>query len=307
MGGGRWDASAWSSYSATTRATKPTVDHIYTSRTLDPALDPMNITVRESRDSDANPLSTAILVALDVTGSMGSVLDFMARDGLGTLVQQVYDRKPVTDPHILIMGIGDTECDSSPIQATQFEAEVDKTTAQLEKIHLERGGGGNSYESYTAAWLFGAMHTSIDCFEKRGKKGYLFTIGDEGPTPVLRAADLKRYLKEVPESDLTAQQLLDMVSRTYHVFHLMVEEGSHYRLHGKEVKKLWTGLLGQRALPLANHKKVAEVIVSAIEVNEGRSVDAVIKSWSGDTSLVVSKAIAGLPANTAASSGVVRL
>jgi len=39
---------------------------------------------------------------------------------------------------------------------------------------------------------------------------------------------------------------------------------------------------------------MAEVIISAIEVAVGRDKDAVAKSWSGSTSLVVSRAIAGL-------------
>ena len=32
--------------------------------------------------------------------------------------------------------------------------------------------------------------TSIDCFEKRGKKGYLFTIGDEQLPPTLTKAQI---------------------------------------------------------------------------------------------------------------------
>lgn len=307
MGGGRWDASAWSSYASTTRATKPTVDHIYTSRGLNPDLDPRKIKVRESRDSDHNPQSTALIVALDVTGSMGMLLDVIARDGLGTLVQQVYDRKPISDPHIMIMGIGDTECDEAPIQATQFEAEVDKMTAQLEKVYLERHGGGNDHESYTAAWFFAAMHTSIDCFEKRGKKGYLFTVGDEQPNLTLYAARLRKYLDEAPEADLTAQQLLEMVSRTYEVFHVMVEEGSHYRSFPDKTRSEWTNLLGERALRLSDHRALAEVIVSAIEVNEGRSATDVAASWSGDTSLVVAKAVGGLPSKTGGGDAVVRM
>ena len=295
MGGGRWDPSAWASYASTTAATKPTVDHICTQNSLHPDLDPRNIKMRESRDSDANPQSTAAIIALDVTGSMDRVLDAIARKGLGTLIEEIYDRKPVTDPHIMLMGIGDFECDISPLQVTQFEAEVDKLTPQMEKIWLERHGGGNSHESYTAPWFFAAMHTSIDCFEKRGQKGYLFTVGDEQPNMTLYASDLRKHLGEAPEANLSIQQLLDMVSRTYHVFHVMVEEGSHYRSYGATVRKEWGDILGQRAIPLSDHTKLAEVIVSTIEVTEGRDKHVVANSWSGDTALVVAKAVSGLP------------
>lgn len=308
MGSGRWDSDTWASHSATTRATKPTVDHIYTSRGMHPDLDPKSIKVRESRDSDANPASTAVIVALDVTGSMSIVLDAIARKGLGTLVEEIHDRKPVTDPHIMIMGVGDFECDISPLQVTQFEAEVKPMTDQLEKIWLEKHGGGNSHESYTAPWLFAAMHTSIDCFEKRGKKGYLFTVGDEQPNMVLFASNLRAHLDDAPEADLTIQQLLEMVSRTYHVFHVMVEEGSHFQGAGNTVVKEWTDILGQRALRLEDHRKLAELIVSAIQVTEGSTVDAVVKSWSGDTSLVVAKGISALtPAGATGADVVVRL
>ncbi len=306
MGAGRFDPSDWVAYASSTAATKPTVDHIYTRHSIDPGLDPKSITIRESRDSAANPASTALIVGLDVTGSMGVVLDEMARRSMGALIEEIYGRKPISDPHMMILGIGDVECDASPLQATQFEAEVTPLTAQLEKIHLERGGGGNGYESYAIAWLFAAMNTSIDCFEKRGKKGYLFTVGDEEPTPILRKKDLERVLMSPPETDLDAAQLLEMVSRTYHVFHVMVEQGSHYRTSGDIVKRDWTKLIGQRALPLSDHSKLAELIVSAIQVNEGADVDAVVKSWSGATSVVVAKGIAGLP-SAGAATGVVRL
>jgi len=45
----------------------------------------------------ALPASTALIVALDVTGSMGMVADALARQGLGTMVEEVLRRKPITD------------------------------------------------------------------------------------------------------------------------------------------------------------------------------------------------------------------
>jgi hypothetical protein len=296
MGSGRWDSHAYASTrSAYTHEAKPTVDHIYTSKKLDHNLDPKFINIRESRDSAANPNSTALIVGLDVTGSMTLVLDAMARTGLGTLVGNIYDRKPITDPHIMIMGIGDFECDSAPLQVTQFEAENAPLITQMEKIYLERGGGGNNYESYAAAWLFAATKTSIDCFEKRGKKGYLFTAGDEQPTPMLRSNDIRRILGESSESkDVYGHELLAMAQMNYHVFHVMVEEGSHYSSHPDRTRGQWIDLLGQHALPLSDHRNIAEVIVSAIQVMEGIDTDIVTKSWDNNTSLVVGKAIRGL-------------
>lgn len=292
MGAGRWDSASWeSTRSSYSYGAKPSVDHIYTSRTMVNALDPKDIKLRESRDSDANPNSTALIIGLDVTGSMTRVLDAMARTGLGTLVGQIYDRQPISDPHIMVMGIGDFECDQAPLQVTQFEAENDPLVTQMEKIYLERGGGGNAHESYAAAWLFAATRTSIDCFEKRGKRGYLFTVGDEEPTPRLYGRHIARFLGEEQATDVNGAELLAMAQATYNVFHVIVEEGSHYIAHGPDVRDAWHKLLGQNAIPLSDHTKLAEVVVSAIQVAEGADRDTVAKSWSGDTAVVVSRAI----------------
>lgn len=307
MGGGRWSADDWNAYASAHISSKATVDDIYTSKSLAAKLDPKGVKVRESCDSTDNPQSTALIVALDVTGSMGMILDSMARNGLKTLAEEVYNRKPIVDPHIMFMGIGDAEAgDAAPLQVTQFEADI-RIAEQLTQVYLEKGGGGNNYESYALAWYFAAMHTSIDCFEKRGKKGYLFTIGDEQPTPYLRAGDIERVLGYKPQSSkISSQDLLTMVSRQYEVFHLMVEEGSHFRGHGDRVIREWTELLGQRAIRLSDHTKMSEVIVSAIQVVEGADTDKVISSWNGSTSLVVAKAINALSSAFNGKDGVIK-
>ena len=304
MGTSRWSPSDWTSYS-TTASTKPT-EHIFTSHTMKDALNPYGVAIRESRDSILNPNSTAIMVGLDVTGSMGMIADNMAKKGLGVMVEEIIKRKPVSDPHILLAGIGDAYHDRAPLQVTQFEADI-TIAKQLENIWLEHGGGGNCFESYNLLWYFAALHTSIDCFEKRNKKGYLFTVGDEeAPEKLLKSQLLKIFGDSVQE-DYSTEKLLNMASKMYHVFHIVVEEGSHARHSLSTVIDSWTPLLGQRVLRLSDHKKLAEVVVSAIEVNEGRDVDTVTKSWSGTTSVVVGNAINGLVASKAANNkGVVR-
>jgi hypothetical protein len=276
---------------------------------MDADLDPKDVKLRESCDSVDNPASNAIIVGLDVTGSMHSVLDAMARTGLNTLATEIYNRKPVSDPHIMAMGIGDVEMgDRAPLQVTQFEADI-RIADQLTKIYLEGGGGGNCHESYMLPWYFAAFHTKIDCFLKRGKKGYLFTIGDEQPQMVLKAGDVEKVMGYRPQADLTIEDLYAKVSQMYHVFHIMVAEGSHYRGAGRTVNAEWKAILGQRALLLEDHTKLAEVIVSAIQVNEGVEADKVTASWDGTTGLVVRKAIEGLiTANVGSGTGdVVRL
>jgi len=192
---------------------------------------------------------------------------------LGVLFERLYDERPVTDPHVMFMGIGDANFDRAPLQVSQFEAD-NRIVEQLTQLWIEHGGGGNNSESYQFPWYFAAHHTSIDCFEKRGKKGYLFTVGDECTPPALTAAQIRQFVGDGVQKDMSAAELLELASRTYHVFHIIVEEGSYARRALNEVRRSWHNLLGERALGLSDHTRLSDAIVSVIEMNEesmGRS------------------------------------
>jgi hypothetical protein len=291
MGRGRWSDKDWKNYASHKINNKRNINDIYISRKINQGLDPKGVKFRESCDSEENPNSNALIVALDVTGSMGMVLDNIARKGLKTLADEVYNRKPILDPHIMFMGIGDAEMgDSAPLQATQFEADI-RIAEQLTQIYFERGGGGNNYESYSLAWYFAAMHTKIDCFEKRNKKGFLFTIGDEEPNPYLRNDDLKRVLGYNTKLDkISTKDLFGLVSEKYEVYHIMVEEGNYFRRFGDRVVEKWTNLLGQRAIRLSDHTKLSEVIVSILQMASGISEEDIISSWNDDFKNVIKRA-----------------
>lgn len=296
MGAGRWDADDWVNYSTVNSYDTKSRTEILKSTSLDPDLDPKNV-IRESRDSDVNPKSTPIIIGLDVTGSMGMVSEVMARSGLNKTITELYDRKPVTDPHILLAAIGDAEAgDRAPLQVTQFEADL-RLAEQTEKFWLEGGGGGNHYESYLLLAYFAATQTATDSFTKRGKKGYLFTVGDEQPTPYLRSEDLERVLgKPLPNGGrLSINEIMTLVSRQWEYFHIIVKEG----YHGKEPQTLsaWQEVLGQRVVFLSDHTKLAEVIVSTIQIAEGEPHDAVSDSWDGSTSIVVRSATKSVTRN----------
>ncbi len=249
----------------------------------------------KSRDSADNPLSTAIILASDVTGSMGAIAEVMVRSGLDTTMREIYDRKPVSDPHVMVMAVGDAECDQAPLQVSQFEADV-RLAEQLKELWIEGGGGGNSGESYHLPWYFAAMKTSIDCFEKRGKKGYLFTIGDEPILSGVTKENLRRVFDSGAETDLTSAELLAMASRSYEVFHVVLTNVGYARSHLGAVLKTWEPLLGERVIHCDNHEKVAEVVVSAIQVVEGVDKTTVAKSWSGSTAVTVANAVKSLTA-----------
>lgn len=294
MGSGRFSASDWDRFTTSSTSGR-TREEIFSARGLKDSLDPAKARnlMRESRDSDDNPESTAIIVALDVTGSMHKIPEYMVREGLPALFDNIYTRKPVSDPHVMFMGVGDVLYDRAPLQVSQFEADI-RIAAQLKDLFLEGGGGGNFSESYTLPWYFAGMHTSIDCFEKRGKRGYLFTVGDEMVPPELTADQIASVMGVKPQSGFTSEQLLDLASRQYHVFHVVIQEGSNYRVRPHETRSSWTELLGQRALMLSDFTKLSEVIVSAIAITEGEKTEDVTSSWSASTALVVKEAMGGL-------------
>jgi hypothetical protein len=245
---------------------------------------------------------------VDVTGSMGMLAETLVKRGLKPLFEEILDRRPVPDPHVMAMAIGDAWCDQAPLQVTQFEADI-SVARQIQDLWIEGGGGGNSYESYNLPWYFAATKTATDAWEKRRKKGYLFTVGDEPCPPVLEAAHIRSVFGEGMQYDMPTEDVLAMVERTFEVFHVVVEEGSYARSRLDQVMESWTPVLGQRVLRLSNHERLSEVIVSAIEVTEGADAGTVAASWTGETSDVVAKAIAPLGYRTPriGGDGVVRL
>lgn len=293
MGGGRFDPGVYRSFASST-VNKGT-DEIYESRSMHANLNPFGVKMRESRDSADNPNSTPLIVALDVTGSMGIIADTIARQGLGTLFTGILDRKPISDPHVMFMAVGDVTSDHAPLQVSQFEADK-RIIEQLTQIFIEGGGGGNHFESYNLPWYFAALHTVHDSMEKRGKRGYLFTVGDEEAPPPLTRSQIKQFIGDDIQAQISTKELLQLVQRTYNVFHVIIEEGDYASRHQGSVLDSWRNLLGQHVIRLADHRKLAETIVSAIEVAEGADALTATKHW-GDTrtAQVVHDAVKHIP------------
>ena len=253
--------------------------------------------IRESCDSDAAVQSTPIIIGLDCTGSMGKIPFYMIKEGLGELFKEIYARVPVTDPQVLFCTIGDIDAgDPNPFSVGQFEQECGLLVDGLQKFWIDGCyGGGNNYESYDLPYYFATNMTSIDSFKKRGQKGYIFTIGDEPPPKVLRKEAIQEVFGIKAESDMSFEQIINQVQKTYIPFHIIMEEGSHVRNYGLDcVRGPWRDLLGENAIICSDYTKLSEVIVSILQVKTGTNKTDVINSWDGTTSLTVGKAIAGL-------------
>jgi hypothetical protein len=199
---------------------------------------------------------------------MGVTADIMIREGLGKVFRELYDRKPVPDPHILCAATGDAYTDQAPLQVTQFEADGVVLSKQLENIWIEKNGGGNAGESYPLVWAFVAGKVHSDSFAKRGRKGYIFTVGDEAPHPEITADQFKRVFGIEDAKTTSSKQVLEVVRKTWNVFHLIVQPA-----YPEAITK-WKELLGERAIELQSIDAIPQTIVACIEVCEGQDAVA---------------------------------
>ncbi len=296
MGYTRWSDDAYE-HLKSSKANMSTDDIFANNKTgkSSAAMSPVGVKFRESRDSDIHPDSLSIAVYLDVTGSMGRIPEILVREKLGSLMNTLISHG-IEHPQILFGAIGDHVSDRYPLQVAQFESGTDELDKWLTEIYIEGGGGGQSKESYTLGWLFCARHTSCDCFEKRGQKGFLFTIGDEAAWDKLEADRLKAIMGYSEATTLTDQQLLEEVQRSYHVFHIHINEAS-YR-DDPNVLGYWKKLLGERLIILDDYNAIAETIASTVAVIHGVDLSNILNSFDKSISQTVAKALVNVK-NTA--------
>jgi hypothetical protein len=227
-------------------------------------LNPFGAT-RESRDGADHPASRAIAVMMDVTGSMSSLPSLM----LGRLPQLhglVQRKGYLADPQVLFGAIGDATCDRAPLQVGQFESD-NRMDDDLMRLFLEGGGGGQKTESYELALYFFARHTAVDCWEKRGERGYLFIIGDEMPYGAVKPDEARRIIGDDLRQPIPTPAIVAEAAGRYHLFYLLPRAASHGG--DPEVLGAWRSLLGQRVIELDDVEDVGEAIALAIGMTEG--------------------------------------
>lgn len=86
MGSGSWSSSTYKAFADS--YTKKSREEIFHQRSLHEEMDltKSKTHIRESRDSEEHPESLPVFIALDETGSMGSIPDKMIRDYLPKLM-----------------------------------------------------------------------------------------------------------------------------------------------------------------------------------------------------------------------------
>ena len=229
-------------------------------------LDPRGLGVRESRDSDEHPESNAVIISLDVTGSMGKVVRGIHGD-LPRLHEMLLGHRYIPHPQIMFAAVGDATCDEVPLQVGQFESD-NRMDQNLENMVLEGGGGGQKTESYELMLYVAARHTAIDCWEKRRRKGYLFMIGDEMAYPSVKRHEVERLIGRGVQADVPLEEVVAEVTQRYHVFYVIPGGASHGG--DKHIIGFWERLLGpQHVIRLECPEDTSESIGLTIGVSEG--------------------------------------
>lgn len=266
MGSGSWTTASYAMYSEDagktySATTGRVVNQEFHQKRLDESLDPKLFSIRECVNNEEHPNTIPIILGLDVTGSMGDTCKECA-EALGVIMASLY--KKYKDIEFCIMGIGDLAYDSAPVQMSQFESDV-RIAESLDKVYMEHGGGGNNYESYTAAWYMGLKRTKLDAVEKQGRKGIIITMGDEELNPYLPSDKLNNATNSKEQSNIETNELYKEVSKKFDVYHIAVNDyGNCYNYHKKGIEETFGNLLGKR-LKISTIGKLSETIESCID------------------------------------------
>lgn len=282
MGGSSWSTDAYKTRvdsrvaaTGTAFAYHADVTSGRTKKKAHDTLDPKGLKIRESRDSANHPESNAVAVVLDVTGSMGSVITAI-HEKLPTLMGILTRKAYISDPQIMFMAVGDATTDSVPLQVGQFES-GDEMEGDVSNMFLEGGGGGQMTESYELGAYVLARKTSIDCFEKRGKKGFVFFIGDETPYAKVDKNQVDLLIGKELEQDVSTEKIFQELQEKYVVFLILPAKASNGGIVDT-IRNAWGKYINpQHVLVLQDASGVSELIAAQIGLYEGADLDGVTK------------------------------
>lgn len=289
MGTGHYSSRTYRAVTGSRSYASKSADQIF-ANTLNGNMNPALFKngIRECRDSDDHPLSIPVMIFVDVTGSMGQIPHHLIQNKFPELMDTMLEHG-VKDAQICFGAIGDHYSDNVPLQVGQFEQDTTKLVDSLANIYIEGCGGGQRMESYPLAWYIAAFHTSTDAYEKRGIKGFLFTIGDESFHQQYNGKFIQNLMgMKEKTGNYTAQQLYQAALEKYHVFHVHVEDGSYSQY---EIGEDWKTLLGERFLVLQDSNCIAELIGTVVSVINGADMKAVLKTFNEQTAMNLSNTL----------------
>lgn len=239
-------------------------------RTIHESVDPgrpnsAGARIRECLDSAAHPRTKALVAAFDETGSMGEAPRIL-QQRLASLEGALL-RTGLTDMQLCFAAYGDAQNgEVAPCQVGQFESGLEMEE-QLNNLFLEGLGGGNDGETSGLLLYYLARHSRLDCFDKRGERGYLLIVGDEKALLRITREEVKRHIGDDIQADLTIEQVVAEVTKLYDVYFF------HYNTWAAQMQNslpFWQKLLGaDHVIPLEGLDTVAEQMAMLVAGLEG--------------------------------------
>lgn len=220
---------------------------------------------RECLDSSVHPMTIPVVVAFDETASMGDA-PYILQQKLAELKGAII-RADLDDVQLCFAAYGDAQNDEvAPCQVGQFEGGIEMED-WLNNLFIEQQGGGNYGETSGLLLYFLAEHSKLDSLEKRGKKGYLILIGDERPLTIVTKDEIKTYIGDTVESDLSIDDVVARVQESYEVLMFLVNTGAAKQQCSSQE---WTRLLGaDNVISTQGLDNISEQIAMTIAVLEG--------------------------------------
>lgn len=264
MGSGAWcsmnfaDKVVNRGFASTDALSNASTQSVFTRNSIKDTLNPYNV-VRECRDSDEHPNTVPIILGIDTTGSMNHASKACIAK-LNDTILSLYEN--FKDVEIAIAGIGDFNYDRSPFQLSQFESDT-RIVDNLFDLYIENGGGGNSFESYSALWYAGLHHTNLDCW-KRGKNGILISLGDETLNPYLPKSAISQVFGDTVQADIDTEELYDEAVEKFDIYHIAITDNSCYWRYADGIKNSFGPLLGQRLI-IATSGELPEIINNIVK------------------------------------------
>ncbi len=287
MGHGSYTSADWTKLKNSSKiSSTSTASQLFKVTNLQERFDPRFINFREARDSQEHPNSTPIIIGLDVTGSMGYLSASIAKEGLNETMMKLYATNVVPDPQIMFAAVGDIS-DHAPLQVTQFESDI-RIAEQLLNLWLE-GAGGDGPEDYPLLWYFADRHVAADAIDKRGKKGFLFTIGDADCHKNIPAHAIKRIFAD-ETGEIAVRDLARKALQKYEVFHIHIQKS--YLTRPPVLQETLPG----RILTITPEtvKYLPEIIISTMKVVNGTKLEEAVAQWSELARPVVRNAMSNL-------------
>lgn len=290
MGYGSYKASDWAKLKNSRGINNSSSASDIFAKELKDVYNPRFIDVRESRDSDDSPESTPIILGFDVTGSMGYLAEEIAKNSLNRTITEIYDKQPVTNPHVMCAAFTEW-VPQGGLQVTQFEADI-RVVEQL--LDLKVRFGGNTYSYDDLVWYFAARHTEIDCYNKRGKKGFIFCIGDEicgylNDDRMTHKQINSVFGDDVDKPSLNPLDVYDEASKKYEIFHIITDQG----YNAERAYTSWRAMIEGRiaVIKAENIDLLSEVITSIMQLVQGKDRDSILSQWDDKVRPVVAEAI----------------